>query len=173
MVDRIDEVLAGKKFSSAREWCRKAGVSEGYIGALKTRTATGEVQAGNATQISALARAANVSVEWLMGDAPSLRTGATVDRLLGSAALEEVLARYPWPEDISMAVADAVIADARAEAHANGVDRPQNLWHVRVGQLIREHSGRAKTVHQRQVPAVDLEEESPELREHRARKQRR
>jgi len=64
---RIDEVLASEKFESGRAWCRAAGVSEGYIGALRTKYATGEATSARIDQIEKLAIAAGVSLDYMLG----------------------------------------------------------------------------------------------------------
>ncbi len=65
---RIDEVILTRKtFADAKAWCKAAGISEGYLGTLKSRLRAGKATGGKAQKIQALARVAGVSVEWLMG----------------------------------------------------------------------------------------------------------
>lgn len=103
------------------------------------------------------------SYEWLV----SGREGRRAERdavLLGSTALEQVLAYFDWP-DVEISVIDGVAADARAEASAAGRDRTESMWHLRVRQLLRVHSGRTKAALRRPaVEGVDLTQESPEVR---------
>lgn len=181
-LDRLRWVIDERANGNQRELARMANLAGGHVGVIMTRLRRDPNADIEGDTLAKISKATGVSPHWLVtGEGPrDVESGSgglpipiRVDRLLGSAALEEVLSKYPWPEDIAMSVADAVIADARAEAHANGVDRPQNLWHIRVGQLIKEHSGSSKTVHQRQMPAIDLDEESPEVQAFKAGKRRR
>lgn len=118
--------------------------------------------------------ALGVSSEWLAYDrgdmyaaTPVSTAEPRVEVLLGSAALERAMALFDWPDE-DFVILDAVAADARSEASAAGKDRTESMWTVRLRQLIREHQGRAKPVPRRQaVNAVDLTQESPEIRRSR------
>lgn len=87
-----------------------------------------------------------------------------VEKPVGSGALEQVLATFEWP-DIDISIIDDVCKDARSEAFATGRDRPESAWKLRVIQLLRERTGRAKPVPVRTgSEPVDPDEESQEIR---------
>ncbi len=98
---RIGEVLERKVFPDAKAWCLAAGVSHNYIGTLKSRLRKGQVTQGKSHQIQSLARAAGVSVEWLMGmtDNPSSDEDPLFDDFLKAIhlrpGLSEVLDANP------------------------------------------------------------------------------
>jgi transcriptional regulator with XRE-family HTH domain len=180
LLARIDSILASepKKFASEREWCRKAGVSDSYIGAIRTKRAKGESTTAKVDVIAKLARAAGVTIDYLMGG-DAVPVGPThVEHAVpreASPNLSAALEAFPWGEvDLAPDLARRVVEQVRREAFAGGgVDLPQSYWHARVARLADEVLGRAKSVPRRaNVVDVDLNEESPELREHRARRPR-
>ncbi len=100
--ERIDEILARRVFRDAKAWCVAAKVSHGYIGALKTRLRQGKVTQGKLQEMERLARAAGVSVEWLMG-IEARSTAAAEDPLFDDflvatrirPGLADALAKHP------------------------------------------------------------------------------
>lgn len=173
LLARIEEILASKRFESERDWCRRAGVSESYIGALRAKRAKGDAQTAKLEQVEKLARAANVSVDYLLGR--SRATASQGDDAGSSPNLRAALEAYPWADhDVVPTVARAVVQQVRSEAFAGGgVDLPQSYWHARIGRLVDEALGRAKVAGRAPArPTVDLSQESPEVREHKAKRRR-
>lgn len=131
LLSRIDEILATNKFDGARGWCRKAGLSESYIAALRSRggaKGTGEVSGVKYDEIAALARAAGVGVAWLMAD-------DTLQSPNSMTHLERALQTFDWPDTLTAAQAKEVQRLARAELAAAGTDDlPVKFW---LGRLAR------------------------------------
>lgn len=90
---RIDEVLRRGTFPDAKAWCVAAGISHGYIGTLTSRLRAGTAKTGKGDKLLALATAAAVPVEWLMGtDEPR----AKASRGRKPATLEERITRLEF-----------------------------------------------------------------------------
>jgi hypothetical protein len=176
VLSRIDAVLAAGTFDSEREWCRKAEVSGSYIGALRTKHAKGQATTAKLDMIAKLARAANVSVDYLMGGNAGPTAPVVEAPREASPNLASALEAYPWAEfgTLTPDLARRVVEQVRREAFAGGgVDLPQSYWHARIGRLVDEALGRAKSVTRRaDVSDVDLTQESPEVRAHKARLRR-
>jgi hypothetical protein len=172
---QIDSVLAAGKFESEREWCRRAGVSGSYIGALRTKHLKGQSTSARLDQVQKLAQAAGVSVDFLMGSDGSDAAPVNNRGRAASPNLAKALEMYPWQtEELTPDLARRVVEQVQSEAFAGGgVDLPQSYWRARIDRLVEEVLGRAKGVHRRPpVSDVDLNEESPEVREHKARRRR-
>jgi len=77
-----------------------AGLSSSYLGALRSRLSTGEVRQAKIEEIAKLARAANVSVEWLMGGETGTASDPSIDQFLKRLderpELVTLLRRGPW-----------------------------------------------------------------------------
>lgn len=178
IMKRIDEILASGRFKSAREWCRKAGVSENYIGVLRARLSTGEVKQAKSDEVAKLARAADVSVDWLLGESEQIKKSPRYIELINESAgvlqLAEVIEHYHWPPTLEPDQASEVIRRVRQDAFKATESLPQSYWRGRVDRLVAEVIGHAKDVPTRE-PAedVDLTQESPEVREHRKRAKKR
>jgi hypothetical protein len=142
---RIDEVLEGKRFKSEREWCRKAGVAQTYIAALRLRGGkggTGEVRDVKREQVVRLARAAGLDVSYLMGEdlAPKTLAAPPVVR----NAVEDAIAEFDWPPDMTAAQAKEVLTRVRAEAQEHS-DLPRRFWTSRLAKLASDvHEARSR-----------------------------
>lgn len=169
VMERIEEVLASKKFSSAREWSEKAGLSASFINTLRSRWSTGEVRTIRADAAAKLAQAANVSMAWLMGgDVPQSAGGPSYSEL------DAVLEMYQWPPTLTPEEAEEAVRQLRGERFAAKEPLPQSFWAMRLAR-IAEVTGRAKTAPKREPVAgvVDLDSESPEVAAHKAARRRR
>lgn len=170
VMERIEEVLASKKFSSAREWSEKAGLSASFINTLRSRWSTGEVRTIRADAAAKLAQAANVSMAWLMGgDVPQSAGGPSYSEL------DAVLEMYQWPPTLTPEEAEEAVRQLRGERFAAKEPLPQSFWAMRLARIIAEVTGRAKTAPKREPVAgvVDLDSESPEVAAHKAARRRR
>lgn len=71
LLQRIDAALEeGKKrgaFKSAREWSKKAGLSDNYVGVLRTRLQTGEVKQAKGEELTKLAGVLGYPVSYFLG----------------------------------------------------------------------------------------------------------
>lgn len=153
----------------ATDLARESGLTEGAVSRHLERTKTPRLDS-----VERYCKALGVGMQWLAygREEASVPPQPKVETMLGSAALERVLAVYEWP-DVDIAIVDAVVADARTEAFASGQDRPESAWRLRVTQLLRERTGRAKAVPTLPTAEVaDLTEESPEIRAGRKRPRR-
>lgn len=145
LLSRIDEVLRGKRFKSQREWCRKAGVAESYIAALRLRGGkggTGEVHDVKREQVVRLARAAGLDVSYLMGEDLSVPETLAAPPIRN--ALEDAIAEFDWPAEISAAQAKEVLTRARTEAQEHD-DLPRRFWLSRLAKLASDvHEARSR-----------------------------
>lgn len=126
-------------------------------------------------QLAAIAKALGVSVETL--------TFVTVPpqniRLAGHLATrpempEDVrvaLDTYPWPEGATTAEIAAISDALRAEwfAHRNSYIPPSH-WTTRIGEELAARRGKRLVAPK---PVVDLDEVSPEVRDHKAKRRKR
>ncbi len=135
LLARINEVLERGTFASASEWCREAGVSRSYIGALRNRggtKGTGEVRNVKHEEIAKLAGAARVEVGWLMGE-DTLPSNEAPD------GLERALMQFDWPDTLTAAQAKEVQRLARAEAADAGAnDLPPKFWLARLARIAAD-----------------------------------
>ena len=136
LVARVDEILkTTTKFRNAQEWASKAKLSRSFLSTLKSRAATGEVRTVKQDAIVALARAAGMSVEDLMGEVPTLPSAD------GSPGLEAAIADYRWPVAIAADPdrASEILAQLRADA-ARLAPLPASFWTARLDLLCADHT---------------------------------
>ncbi len=90
-----------------------------------------------------LASALKVSEHWLLtGDGPR-EPQFTADTITmppqGRIALEHVLDRYEWPEDLQMDAVLSIIEKARAEAlRLEAVDVPASAWRLFIERAVKQ-----------------------------------
>lgn len=141
-------------FRSERDWCEKAGVSDSYIGALRTKHRQGTAKTAKLDVVEKLADAAGVSVGWLMGaeemplrgpsgsrerpSRPSLGEAVAV-----SAQVRQALESYDWPSGTATSLV-AEISDALAkEAFAHrGSFIPPSHWTNRIQEELAARKGK-------------------------------
>lgn len=145
LLSRIDEELrSGGRFRSEREWCRKAGISESYIAALRLRGGkggTGEVVDVKREQVVRLAKAAGLDPAKLLGD--ELRTTPTAPAPQPST-LEGAIADFEWPSSLTAQQAHEVLVRARAEASEHP-SLPKRFWLSRLAKLATDvHEARSR-----------------------------
>jgi len=171
--DRL-KLAMQKKMWTARELSAKSTMSEGAISRHLERE-----EAPKPDSIEKYRAALEVNSEWLAYGRGEMAVKGLTGReremgrlLFGSESLERALSTYEWP-DVDIAIVDAVCADARGEAFSSGTDRPESAWVLRVKQLFRERTGRAKAVPERDAAIpVDPTQESSEIRGARKRPKR-
>lgn len=137
LLARIDDVLRSKRFKSEREWCRKAGVAESYIAALRLRGGkggTGEVHDVKREQVVRLAKAAGLDVSYLMGEDLAPKTLAAPP---ARNAIEDAIAEFDWPAEMTAGQAKEVLTRARAEAQEHA-DLPRRFWLSRLTKLASD-----------------------------------
>jgi hypothetical protein len=132
---RIDEVLRAKTFSSERDWCRKAGVSESYIAAMRLRggkDGTGEVHDVKREQVVRLAKAAGLDPAYLMGsDIQTMPAPAT-------APVEKALEAFPWRDHpMTPDQAESMMARVRQDATAHP-SLPVAYWSAALERIAAE-----------------------------------
>lgn len=132
---RAAEVMASKKFKSERAWCAAAGVDESYIAVVRNRgpKGTGEVVDLKTEKIVKLARAAGVEPGWLMGvDLQTLQAAPS-----RRSTLDDAIAAFDWPPDLTAAQAADVVARAKDEG-AGLAELPVKFWLSRLAKLAEE-----------------------------------
>ncbi len=136
LVARVDEILrTTEKFANAQEWALKAGLSRSFLSTLKSRATTGEVRTVKQDAIAALANAAGMTVEELMGTDPTLPSADA------SPGLEKAIADYRWPATVAADPerAAAVLEIVRSEA-ARLAPLPPSFWTARLDLLCTDIS---------------------------------
>lgn len=137
-----------------------------------TRYRNGERSKPQGEIVAVLAKALGVTMAELMSGEVSAEGSPSVsssdeepDRL--RAALED----YPWPAGVSTArVAEISNALQREWFAHRGTFIPASHWRMRIGEELA--AGKGKLVTPRAVEEVNTDEESPEVREHKARAKR-
>lgn len=183
---RINEVLeAGIKagrFKSARDWAEKAGCSVNYVNSMRSRMGKGTVKHLGPEEAAALARIAGVDERYLnatdvddsIEEAKAVARDGTVAQMMKQDTLEEAVRVFRWPDALEPEQAAEVLRRVRDDAFKASESLPVSYWSGRLRRLANEVLGRAKDVPEREpAEVVDLTQESPEIRAHRAAKKKR
>jgi hypothetical protein len=140
LVERIELILEEGKFSSARAWCLAAGLSISYLGTLKSRLESGEVRQGKSEQIAKLARAAGVTVEWLMGESDQREPTRTSMPAPATSAFEAAQLAYQWPS-MTIEQANEVFQRLEADRAKASPLLPQVFWMAHFDRIVAEIVG--------------------------------
>lgn len=87
LLAHVDVVLRKGTFPDQKAWSLAAGLSHNFLSTFRSRVTNGEVETITAASVERLAKAAGVSMEWLMGSTPQRtrsRAGGDLDALAQS-----------------------------------------------------------------------------------------
>lgn len=174
ILERIAHVLATKKFSSERAWCEAASVSPNYIGRLRSKLdeerEDGVARTANVDKLELLAKAAGVSLEWLMGKTGEVVTSDTDQRNAG--LLDDLKKAVIKPED-SPEIASAIAKELAKQLFKATESLPlAEYWRPRAERVAQEIRGKVFKAAQGLSEDVDLTQESPEVQRDRKKPRR-
>jgi transcriptional regulator with XRE-family HTH domain len=141
-----------------------------------TRYRNGERARPQGEIVAVLAKALGVTVEALLGTGEGVDVVVTIPdeepaAIEEPARLHAALEDYPWPEGVSTARVAEISTALRSEWFAHrGAFIPASHWRMRIGEELA--AGKGKLVTPRTGEEVNTDEESPEVREHKARAKR-